>query len=120
MSVERRRQIIEPEHPRLSVVRQRELVSISRSGFYYRPAGETQLNLALMRLIDGQFLGTPWYGSRQMASHGLSGQPQAVLSVLLCKTAAPQSGHGMRMMFDVTNPVEGAHQDQKRKWEHGV
>jgi putative transposase len=69
MSIERRRQMIEPEHPRLSVVRQCELVSISRSGFYYRPAGETPLNLALMRLIDEQFLQTPWYGARQMARH---------------------------------------------------
>lgn len=43
--------MIEPEHPRLSIVRQCELVSISRSGFYHRPAGETLLNLELMRLI---------------------------------------------------------------------
>jgi putative transposase len=69
MSVERRRQMIEPGHPKLSVVRQCELVSISRSGFYYQPAGETPLNLMLMRLIDAQFLETPWYGSRQMARH---------------------------------------------------
>jgi len=69
MSVERRRQMIEPDHPSLSVVRQCELVSISRSGFYYQPAGETAENLALMRLIDAQFLETPWYGSRQMARH---------------------------------------------------
>jgi putative transposase len=69
MSLERRRQMIEPEHPQLSVVRQCELVSISRSGFYHRPAGETALNLELMRLVDAQFLETPWYGSRQMARH---------------------------------------------------
>ena len=61
--------MIDPEHPRLSIVRQCELVSISRSGFYYRSAGETPLNLELMRLIDVQFLETPWYGSRQMARH---------------------------------------------------
>ena len=65
MSLERRRQMIEPDHPQLSVVRQCELVSISRSGFYHRSAGETPLNLELMRLIDAQFLETPWYGSRQ-------------------------------------------------------
>ena len=59
MSVERRRQMIEPGHPKLSVVRQCELVSISRLGFYYQPAGETPLNLMLMRLIDVQFLQTP-------------------------------------------------------------
>src|SRR4051794_28284459 len=69
MSIERRRQMIDPEHPELSIVRQCELVSISRSGFYYQPAGETPLNLELMRLIDAQFLETPWYGSRQMARH---------------------------------------------------
>jgi putative transposase len=69
MSLDRRRQTIEPEHPRLSIVRQCELVSISRSGFYHRPVGEAPLNLELMRLIDAQFLEAPWYGSRQMARH---------------------------------------------------
>jgi hypothetical protein len=44
--------MIEPEHPKLSVVRQCDLVSISRSGFYYQPNGETPLNLTLMRPID--------------------------------------------------------------------
>jgi putative transposase len=33
MSVERRRQMIEPSHPKLSIVHQCALVSISRSGF---------------------------------------------------------------------------------------
>jgi putative transposase len=69
MSVERRRQMIEPGHPQLSIARQCQLVSIGRSGFYHRPVGETPLNLELMRLIDAQFLETPWYGSRQMARH---------------------------------------------------
>jgi putative transposase len=69
MSVERRRQMVEPGHPRLSIVRQCELVSISRSGFYHRPAEEMPLNLELMCLVDAQFLETPWYGSRQMARH---------------------------------------------------
>jgi putative transposase len=69
MSLDRRRQMIEPDHPQLSIVRQCELVSISRSGFYHRPVGESPLNLELMRLIDMQFLEMPWYGSRQMARH---------------------------------------------------
>ena len=60
MSVERRRALIEPGPGRLSIVRQCELVSISRSSFYYQPAGETPDNLALMRLIDAQFLETPY------------------------------------------------------------
>jgi putative transposase len=61
--------MVEPGHPQLSIARQCRLVSISRSGFYHRPAGETPLNLGLMRLIDTQFLEAPWYGSRQMARH---------------------------------------------------
>jgi putative transposase len=61
--------MIELEHPQLSIARQCELIAISRSGFYYRPAGETPLNLTLMWLMDAQFLETPWYGSRQMARH---------------------------------------------------
>jgi putative transposase len=69
MSVNRRRQMIEADHPRLSIGRQCALVSISRSAFYYRPAGETELTLALMRLIDAAFLEMPWYGARQMTRH---------------------------------------------------
>ena len=61
--------MIEPGHSDLSVVRQCELLSVGRSGFYYQPVGETAENLALMRLVDAQFLDTPWYGSRQMARH---------------------------------------------------
>ena len=61
--------MIDPGHSRLSIVRQCELVSISRSSFYREPIPESAENLALMRLIDEQFLETPWYGSRQMARH---------------------------------------------------
>lgn len=61
--------MIEPNHKQLSIVRQCRLVSISRSTFYYHPSGENPLNLLLMRLIDEQYLRTPWYGSRQMARH---------------------------------------------------
>ncbi len=58
--------MVEPTHPRLSVVRQCELLGISRSSFYYEPIGESAINLKLMRMIDEQFLETPFFGSRQM------------------------------------------------------
>jgi putative transposase len=61
--------MIDPAHTRLTIARQCRLVAISRSAFYAAAKGETPLNLALMRLIDRQFLETPWYGSRQMARH---------------------------------------------------
>ncbi len=61
--------MIEPNHRRLSIVRQCELVNIARSSFYFEGKGESMLNLDLMRIIDEQFLETPWYGSRQMTRH---------------------------------------------------
>jgi len=61
--------MIEPRHPSLPVSRQCVLVGISRSAWYSPAKGESALNLALMRLIDAQFLETPWYGSRQMTRH---------------------------------------------------
>jgi putative transposase len=61
--------MIESEHPSLSIARQCQLVSISRSGFYYQPSGESELNLTLMRLIDEQHMRTPFYGARQMVRH---------------------------------------------------
>lgn len=51
----------------LSLSTQCKLLSISRSTWYYKPVGESELNLSLMKLIDKQFLETPYYGSRQMA-----------------------------------------------------
>ncbi len=61
--------MIATDHPRLSIRRQCELVSISRASFYRQPAGESTENLELMRLIDEAFMEMPWYGSRQMARH---------------------------------------------------
>jgi len=61
--------MIDPDHPKLSIEQQCALVSISRSSFYRTPAGETAENLELMRLIDAQFMETPFYGARQMARH---------------------------------------------------
>jgi putative transposase len=58
--------MVDPKHDRLSIRWQCRLVSIARSSFYYEGRGESPLNLHLMRLIDEQFLETPFYGSRQM------------------------------------------------------
>jgi putative transposase len=60
---------VAPDHADLPVVRQCELLRISRSGLYYAPVGDSEADLALMRLIDEQFLETPFYGSRQMVRH---------------------------------------------------
>jgi putative transposase len=61
--------MVDSGHASLSVATQCQLVRISRSGFYYKPSGESELNLTLMRLIDEQHMQTPFYGARQMARH---------------------------------------------------
>jgi putative transposase len=60
--------LIEPLNDHLSVRRQCELLDINRSSFYLEPAAESDENLRLMRLIDQQFLKTPFYGSRRMTA----------------------------------------------------
>jgi putative transposase len=60
------RSLVEPEHPHLSVRRQCQLLGLARSSLYYQAIPETAENLALMRLIDQQYLRTPFFGSRRM------------------------------------------------------
>jgi putative transposase len=44
------------------------LIGLSRSTYYLPPATESEENLRLMRLIDEQYLRTPFYGSRRMTA----------------------------------------------------
>ncbi len=66
MSRERRREMTNRQHPALSTVRQCALLGISRSSVYYRPRATSLEDLAVMKLIDQQYLATPFYGSRRM------------------------------------------------------
>ena len=50
----------------LSVRRQCELLEIPPSTYYYVPAAESPENLALMRLIDEEYMRHPFFGSRQI------------------------------------------------------
>ncbi len=69
MSRVERKAIIRRDVPGLSLSRQCEMLSISRSSLYYAPKGESVENLALMRRIDELFLKYPFYGSRQIVRH---------------------------------------------------
>jgi putative transposase len=60
--------MIESTHPELSIRRQCELLNLNRSTLYYQPAGESAENLQLMRLIDEQYLRTPFYGWPRMTA----------------------------------------------------
>lgn len=68
-STELKRGLIEPEHPTLSLRRQCQLLGLNRATYYYQPVAESELNLTLMRLIDEQYLKTPFYGYPKMTWH---------------------------------------------------
>ena len=75
--------MIEPGHPRLSIVRQCELASISRSSFYREPTAESEETLRLIRVIDEQFLETVINGRKgtQMPAFGERLSPDEVWQV---------------------------------------
>ena len=66
MSPARRQQMVDREHPSLSIVRQCALLGVSRSSLYYRPRAISAEDLSLMGEMDRQYLETPFYGSRRM------------------------------------------------------
>ena len=66
MSPARRRQMVDREHPSLSLVRQCAPLGVSRSSLYYRPRAASAEDLSLMGESDRQYLETHFYGSRRM------------------------------------------------------
>jgi len=66
LTVEQKRKAIEPGHKKISIYRQCELLSLSRSGLYYKRKSETEYNELLMKLIDKQYIETPFYGIDKM------------------------------------------------------
>ena len=58
--------MVSKDHPKLNLQRQCKLVQIHRSGIYYKPRGESKLNLELMRLMDEHYTHHPFKGARRM------------------------------------------------------
>jgi len=57
--------MLEPNHATLSVARQCALLDLPRSTAYYGSRRDDTLDLELMRLMDEQYLKTPFYGVRR-------------------------------------------------------
>jgi len=58
--------MVEKDNPEVSVKKQCEILSIQRSGLYYKPCEESELNLELMLLIDKEYLARPFIGVPRM------------------------------------------------------
>ena len=68
MSRAERLALIDRHDPALPVTRQCGLMTVSRSSVYRPPAPASEEDLAIMALIDRQYLARPYYGSRRMAA----------------------------------------------------
>ena len=68
MTIEQKRRSIEPGHAKISIVRQCELLGLNRSSVYYQSQPETEYNEYLMRLLDEQYIKTPFYGVAKMTA----------------------------------------------------
>ena len=58
--------MISKGHSKLSIVKQCNLLKIHRSGLYYKPNGESDLNLKLMQLMDQHYTQYPFKGAERM------------------------------------------------------
>lgn len=66
MSVEEKKQLIDPFHKELSVRRQCVLLDLHRSNIYYEPVMVSEETLRTMNRIDEIFTESPFYGSRKI------------------------------------------------------
>jgi len=68
LTLEKKRKSVEPGHKKIPIYRQCELLGLNRSSLYYKPSGQTEYNEQLMRLIDEQYIKTPFYGIDKMVA----------------------------------------------------
>lgn len=68
LTLEQKLQAIERKNKLITISRQCELLGLSRSSLYYRRRGEDEYNEKLMRLLDEQYLQTPFYGVDKMTA----------------------------------------------------
>ena len=66
MTPAQRRELTDRRHRHLSIVRQCQLMGVSRSSLYYRPKETPPGDLSLMQAMDRQYLEAPFHGSRRM------------------------------------------------------
>lgn len=60
--------MVENEESSLSITQQCRILSIHRSGLYYKPCSESEENLTILRLLDEQYFKTPFYGVRKLTA----------------------------------------------------
>lgn len=101
-------ELVEENHPRLSMRTQCQLLGVARSSLDYQPVGQSREDLALKRLLDELYLRDPALGTRKLVTvlerdHGLMVNRKRLqrlrremgLEALYCRarTSVPAPGH---------------------------
>ena len=99
MSPEKLRELVKPDNGRISIIRQCDLLGLSRSSYYYCSKGESEHNLLLMRLLDEHYTRIPTYGSLKMTEwlnrqgyHVNHKRVERLLSLMGLKAIYPRPG----------------------------
>lgn len=61
--------MVNPNSPDLNLKEQCQLLGINRSSYYYQVKEPSEEEKVLLRLLDEQYLKTPFYGSRKMTAY---------------------------------------------------
>lgn len=104
-----RAELVEKNHPELSIRQQCELLSVSRSTLNYTPVEESEEDLMLMRVMDEIYMKDPCIGSRRLVAllerdHGIKANRKRIqrlrrkmgIETIWCRprrTSLPDRGH---------------------------
>jgi putative transposase len=69
MPTDAKRSLVDPEHERLSIVRQCELLGMSRAAYYYEPWQWDETALEMLWAIDEEYTRHPFLGKRRMCDY---------------------------------------------------
>lgn len=104
--------LIDVAHPRLTLLRQCELLGLSRSSWYYHAQGQDGYSQQLMRLIDRLYTDHPFLGVRRMAAMlRRDGHPvnvkrvRRLMRVMGLETVYPRPARVLTSVSDPDNPV---------------
>jgi putative transposase len=85
-TVTERKQLVDLGVKRPSIRRQCEVLGINRSSLYYKPLGESEENIELMRLIDRLFTEDPTLGvlgmQDELEEHDITANPKRIRRLL--------------------------------------
>ena len=105
----KRAELVEKNHPELSVREQCKILGVARSSLSYTPVAEDAEDLRIMRILDETYMIDPCVGSRRLATvldrdHGIKANRKRIqrlrrkmgIETIWCRprrTSIPDSGH---------------------------